>query len=71
MRTTDVTQKISKTWEEAGAQYVLEERWREWYVCYMTYTMCKMSKKENFILLCSQLLYLTEHEFPLSYHCNF
>jgi hypothetical protein len=55
MRTTDVTQKISKTWEEAGAQYVLEERWREWYVCYMTYTMCKMSKKENFILLCSQL----------------
>jgi len=55
MRTTDVTQKISKTWEEAGAQDVLEERWREWYVCYMTYTMCKTSKKENIILLCSQL----------------
>jgi len=50
MRTTDVTQKISKTWEEAGAQYVLEERWREWYVCYMNYTMCKMSKKENITL---------------------
>jgi hypothetical protein len=29
-RTTDVTQKISETWKEAGAQDVLEERWREW-----------------------------------------
>jgi len=45
MRTTDVTQKISKTWEEDGAKDVSEERWREWYDCYMTYTMCKMSKK--------------------------
>ena len=26
MRTTDVTQKIGRTWEEAGAQDVLEER---------------------------------------------
>lgn len=55
MRTTDVIQKISKTWEEDGAHKVLEKRWREWYDCYMTYTMCKMSKQENLILLCSQL----------------
>lgn len=26
MISTDVTQKISRTWEEAGAQDVLEER---------------------------------------------
>jgi len=46
---TEDKQNMRRSWDARCFRREMEG------VCYMIYTMCKMSKKENIILLCSQL----------------